>query len=144
MKRLILLLSIIALVFTSCGSDDDGGSSQDPIIGTWKYHKYFENGVEQTVTVCEKQETFVFNSNGTFEYAYYEEDIDDNCVLEESFSGTWSNDGNGMYTQYIGGDAYSRQITFENNTFYYEDVYDFGTPNDTSDDITDKEVYIKQ
>ncbi len=49
-----------------------------------------------------------------------------------------------MYTQYIEGDSYTEELTFENNTFYYEDIYDNETPNDTSDDITEREVYIRQ
>lgn len=138
MKKLVLLLSVFALVFISCSSDDDS-SSQDPLIGTWKYHNYIVNGVEDTPTDCEMQETFVFSSDGTFDYTYYEEDFEDNCVLEESISGTWTNDGNEIYTQNIEGESYSQELGFEGNTFYYEDVYTFEGVT-----YTEREVYIKQ
>ncbi|WP_225035384.1 lipocalin family protein [Winogradskyella sp. SM1960] len=144
MKKVFLLLSVFALVFASCSSNNDDDASIDPIVGTWKYHKYFENGVEQTVTDCEKEETLIFNSNGTFEYIYFDEDMDGNCLLDESISSTWSNDGDGFYTQYIENDVATKEIIFENNTFYFEDFYDNETPDDTSDDMTFKDVFIKQ
>jgi len=46
MKKLLLLF-VTALTVMACSSDDDTPPpTQDPIIGTWKYFKYFENGVE--------------------------------------------------------------------------------------------------
>ena len=96
------------------------------------------------LTSCEKEETLIFNSNGTFEYIYFDEDMDGNCLLDESISSTWSNDGDGFYTQYIENDVATKEIIFENNTFYFEDYYDNETPDDTSDDMTFKDVFIKQ
>jgi len=144
MKKMILFLSVFALVFTSCSSDNDDDAPIDPLVGTWKYYKFFENGVEQTVSDCESEETFVFNSDGTFEYSYFEEDTDGNCELEEFISSTWSNDGDGFYTQYIEDDVATQELIFEDNTFYFEDFYDNGTPDDTLDDITYKDVFIRQ
>lgn len=134
MKKAVLFFSIFTVIFTSCNSDDDGSSQQDPIIGTWKYHKTFVNGMEQILTDCEKQETFIFMSNNTVEYEYYEEDESDNCLLEENASGTWSNNGNNEYALDFGFGPTSRTLTFENNTFYYDDVFE---------DFTFRDVYIR-
>ena len=143
MKKLILFLSVFALVFTSCSSDDDSGSGQDPFIGTWKYFKYIQNGVEQTLDSCDIEETLVVAANGDYMASFYYE-IDGNCELDEAVSGTWQNVGNSSYALTIEGFTYTEQVTFEGNTFYYDYIDDNGTPDDTSDDITEREVYIKQ
>lgn len=134
MKKAVLFLSFLTLIFTSCSSDDDSSSQQDPIIGTWKYHKAFVNGVEQTLTDCEKQETFVFKSNDTVDYKYYEEEVSGNCLLEEDASGTWSNNGNNLYALDFGFGPTTQALTFENDTFYFDDVYEGDTY---------REVYIR-
>ncbi|WP_298237369.1 lipocalin family protein [uncultured Algibacter sp.] len=133
MRKLILLFSILTLVLTSCSSDDSS-SSQDLIVGTWTYYKAFTNGIEEVLSDCEKQETFVFSSNGVIDYTYYEEDGLGNCLLEESISGSWINEGNNVYTLTFAGESSSETLTFENNTFYYEE---------TSGTDVYKEVYIK-
>ncbi|SFZ90474.1 Lipocalin-like domain-containing protein [Flaviramulus basaltis] len=120
MKKVILLLSVFAVVLTSCSSDDDS-SSQDPIIGTWNYYKAYTNGNEEVLDECEKQEKFIFKSDGLVDYEYYEEDESNNCLLEEEVSGTWSNEGNNMYTLNFGFGDSTQTLTFESNTFYYED-----------------------
>jgi len=138
MKKLVLLLSVCALMLTSCNSDDDSGS-QDLILGTWTYHKLFIDDVEAQLTACDMQETFVFNENGTYSYAYYEL-IQGVCELEESDSGTWANDGNSIYTLSINGQTASEDITFEDNMFYFE-YAEIGDPADPVL-VTYKEVYI--
>ena len=134
MKKLILLFSVAAFLFTSCNSDDDSSSSQDPLIGTWTYYKTFTNGNEEVLSVCEKQEMFTFNSNGSVDYEYYEEDALGNCLLEEDISGTWTNESNSMYALDFGDGPSTQTLSFENNTFYYDDI-------DGSD--TYREVYIR-
>ena len=139
MKKLILCLSVFVLVFTSCSSDDDS-DSQDSIIGTWTFHKSFIDDVEQTLTSCEMQETFTFNSDGTVSYKYYEV-IQDICELEESTSGLWANDGNSIYTLTIEGENSSQEITFEANTFYFENA-DAIDPLDPVL-VTSRQVFIR-
>lgn len=145
MKKLILPFSILALLFTSCSSDDDAtASTQDPFIGTWSYYKYLENGVEQPLDPCENEETIVVSENGDFSAVYYDDNIDGDCVLDETFTGTWSNSGNSIYDFTGDEGATSSLITFEGNTFYFIDSYDNGTPDDTSDDTVYKDVYLRQ
>lgn len=139
MKKLILFLSVFTLVFSSCGNDDDS-SSQDQIIGTWTFHKLFIDDIEQSLTSCQMQETFNFKSNGTVSYKYFEV-IQGVCELEESNSGTWSNDGNSIYTLKIEGNNSSEELTFVANTFYFE----HSDAIDPLDPVfaTYKEVYIR-
>jgi hypothetical protein len=119
MKKLILVLSLIAIAFTSCSKDDDNESSQDLLIGTWTYSSAFEDGVEIPLTDCEKQETEVFNANGTFTVTTYD-DFDGPCVEDGTISGTWVNSGNGNYTITVFGFPFEVKITFEGNTHSFE------------------------
>ena len=143
MKKLILCLSALAIVFTSCSSDDDSSSSQDPLIGTWKVFKYFENGVEVPLEPCENEETLVFSANGDLSFTDYIDNAG-TCEIDESATGTWTNLGSGSYSTTLFGFTSTEEITFEGNTFYIEDNDDNGTPTDPSDDIVYRDVYIKQ
>ena len=116
MKKLILVLSLVAIAFSSCSKDDNNDPSQDLLIGTWTYFSAFEDGVEVPLTDCEKQETQVFNANGTFTMTFYD-DFDGPCVEDGSISGTWVNSGNGIYTATIFGQSIEQAITFDGNTY---------------------------
>ena len=133
MKKLVLLFSMITLVFMSCSSDDDGGSN-DSIVGTWKYYKYIENGVEEELDLCENEETLIFAENGDFTGMDYM----GNCILVDTFTGTWTSSGS-IYSITSEGETNSAEVIFEGNTFYIEDTYNNGI-----EDITSREVYIKQ
>jgi len=56
MKKLICLLAIIAIGFTSC-------HSANPIIGTWQ----LESILGEELTDSEKEATFTMNKDGSFE-----------------------------------------------------------------------------
>lgn len=144
MKKLILLLTAFTFVFTSCSSDDDNTPSQDPLIGAWNYYKYFENGVEEPLDPCETDETFVVLADGTFSAEYFDEVTVGSCESAGAFNGTWENLGSGTYALTSSGFTDEEDVTFDGNTFYFEDTYDNGTPGDTSDDIVYRDVYIRQ
>ena len=135
MKKLILLLSVITLTFSSCDSDDDS-SSQDPIIGIWNYHQGFENNEEYELSSCDKQDEITFNSDGTFSSKSYYENEDEICTLDNLSTGTWENLGDNLYEFIDDEDNYTSEttITFSDDTFYFID-------EDGSD--TYKDVYIK-
>ena len=143
MKKLILCLSVFALVFTSCSSDDDSSPAQDQLIGTWNYYKYFENGDELPLEPCESEETIVFSANGDLSFADYIDNAGA-CEIDEAATGTWANLGSGSYSITIFGFTSTEDITFEGNTFYFEYTDDNGTLTDPSDDIVYREVYIRQ
>ena len=141
MKKLILLFSVVAFTFSSCGSDDDGGSSSvgDPFVANWQHYKYFENGVEVALEPCEDEETFQVLTNGSVVSTYYEEDLSNNCQVDEVLSGTWSNGGaNGVYFIALDGDTETWEVQFDGNTFYYEET----TFDGTTSTVT-REVFIK-
>ncbi|WP_159018671.1 lipocalin family protein [Algibacter sp. L3A6] len=133
MKKLILLLSVITLTFSSCSSDDD---SQDSIIGIWNYYQSFENDEEYELDTCEKQDEIIFNADGTFSTKGYYENEDDVCSLDYESTGTWVNLGDNIYEFTDDEDNYTSTATiiFSGNTFYFID-------EDGSD--TYKDVYIK-
>jgi hypothetical protein len=131
MKKTILLLCVLALLFSSCNKDDDNGPSQDLLIGTWKYSNAFEDGVEISLSDCEKSETQIFNADGTFTVTIFD-DFDGPCIEDFTFSGTWSNSGNSIYTVTALGETFSQAISFQDNTYsvttedagtVYVDVY---------------------
>ena len=133
MKKLILLLSVITLTFSSCSSDDD---SQDSIIGIWNYYQSFENDEEYELDTCEKQDEIIFNADGTFSTKSYYENEDGVCSLDYESTGTWVNLGDNIYEFTDDEDNYTSTATiiFSGNTFYFID-------EDGSD--TYKDVYIK-
>ncbi|MEL0651656.1 lipocalin family protein [Algibacter sp. TI.3.09] len=133
MKKLILLLSVITLTFSSCSSDDD---SQDSIIGIWNYYQSFENDEEYELDTCEKQDEIIFNADGTFSTKGYYENEDGVCSLDYESTGTWVNLGDNIYEFTDDEDDYTSTATiiFSGNTFYFID-------EDGED--TYKDVYIK-
>ncbi|HNU58464.1 MAG TPA: lipocalin family protein [Aquaticitalea sp.] len=112
----------LTLIFTSCSNDDDSSSQQDPVIGTWKYYKYYANSVEIPLSECEKQKTIVFRSDNTLDFEFYEENESGTCVLVLELEGTWSNEGGNVYAMDFGEGPSNQVLTFESNTFYIEDV----------------------
>ena len=138
MKKLLLVFSVFVLVFTSCGNNDDDTPTLDQFIGTWKYFKHFENGVEETLDLCETEFTLQVLEDGTFIETYYMEGPNNTCVVDETFTTTWTNEGGGNYSFDFDGDVEIIPITFENNTFYIQETY-----NDNTDDITTRDVFIR-
>lgn len=137
MKK-ILILVLIALTFMACPDDDDTPITiNTSIIGTWKYYKTFENGMEDFLDLCEKEETLIFSSNGDYSGAYYDE-FNGECQLEDNVAGSWSNTEN-IYNITVDGETESVTIFFENDTFYFEDVDVFD-----GETTTYKEVYKRQ
>ena len=143
MKKLFIIP--MALLLFACPSDDDVPQlTQDQVIGTWKYSAYIEDGQAQPLDPCETEETLVFSVNGNFNAMSFEENIDGNCILEYEASGTWVNIGSNNYVLTIDGGDNTEELFFEANTFYLQYIDDYGTPNDTSDDVTVRDVYTKQ
>jgi len=149
MKKLLLLLTVFTLTFTSCSNDDDGGCSPtgpDPIIGVWNVKAIFVDNVEQPQFPCLTESTVNFQADGNLTTTVYESNpISGDCEIEEIVNFTWVNAGNGDYTVTDEfGEADTQQVVFEDDTFYTEEVDDNGTPGDTSDDTIDRIVYQKQ
>lgn len=130
MKKLILILSITLLIFTSCNNDDDSTTPVvDSFIGTWTNSKLLLNNVEQPIDNCDMQSAFTINSDGTFTESSYFTNSDGICELDFEDPGTWENLGNNgyriTYDPDSDGDIYTEDITVTNNTFsvFYDDPF---------------------
>ncbi|TYB78615.1 lipocalin family protein [Bizionia myxarmorum] len=135
MKKLILLLSVLALTVSSCSSDDDVATVQESFVGTWKFYKAFEDGVEVVYDTCDYEDTIIVDGSGTFTTNGYQANVNGGCDLTNTETGTWLNLGNGMYSLTSDGETYTEEIKFEENRMYFDEV-DGGTVY--------REVYIKQ
>ncbi len=68
-----LNLTLLVFLLVSCEGDDDAQSEQDlsletnSIIGTWQW----ESTDWRSLTICEKQSTFHFKSDGALEIVLY-------------------------------------------------------------------------
>ena len=76
MKKVILFFTLATFILTSCSSDDsdNSSSSQDLLIGTWTWHQSYFNGEEQSLDDCDKMDTIVINSDGTFNESFFYDD----------------------------------------------------------------------
>ena len=143
MKKIALLLCALTIVFSSCGSDDDSSSNQDPLIGIWKPYKEFENNIEIPLGDCKEIDRLTFNTDGTSNIKFHESD-NDTCVLEEDRNGTWVNEGGNTYTTTLDNlpsATNTSELFFENNTFYVESTEIDGIIDPVT--ITTRQVFIR-
>lgn len=119
MKKTILFLAVFTLVLISCSKDNN--LPPDSLVGTWNLYQRFENNVEQTLTDCDRRDVFQVNADGTVVTSDFD-DLAGPCILDEMTAGTWENRGNNMYALTFSGSTETREISFENNTFSFEDV----------------------
>jgi major membrane immunogen (membrane-anchored lipoprotein) len=81
---LLMGLFVCMLVLTSCSkSDDDGGSSSNPLVGTW-----YTEGEEKGYPTYEE---ITYNANNTCTWRDYKSD---KTTIKETDSGTYKVDGN--------------------------------------------------
>lgn len=97
---LLLGLFVCMSVLTSCSKDDDGGSSSNPLVGTWRA-EIEEKGVQQYWDV-----TF----NADFSWSVLEYNKEDKKI-HESESGTYKYmDETTIILTNTKGEVYSRRI----------------------------------
>lgn len=111
MKKL-LVLSIAIFSLVSCSSNEEV-LKEDPFIGTWSL--FSVNGEE--VSDCEKNTTIIIAKGGVYT-ASYSFDNPDTCFNEESFTGTWTNEGDKNYTTTGDGDNESSNIILKDSNTY--------------------------
>jgi len=94
--KLLLALFATAAIFSSCGSDDDSGSTSASIVGKWAYSKtgFSVGGQEQLenythTTGCNK-DYIQFLSDGKF----YDVEYPTGCRPDTISSGTYVKNGN--------------------------------------------------
>ena len=89
-----LLITFTTILF-SCQSDDDA-TTNDPIVGKWKYTSQTINGVESEFDECEKKSTITFLDNkSVISNDFFEEE---GVCTEEIYRATWELLENGFYS----------------------------------------------
>lgn len=95
MRKIILLLVFLVSLITiiSCSNDD---SPSDPLVGRWKLIEiiYNEDSLDPG---CNGEGILKFFINGTYSVDLYLEDINNDCIFEETINGVWNNLGEGKY-----------------------------------------------
>lgn len=122
MKKSFLFLSLMlgllfsATVLTSCSKDDDGGSSSNPLVGTWRA-EVEEKGVLQY---------WEFTFNADFSWSVMEYNKEDKKI-HDSDSGTYKfMDDTTIILTNSEGNVYSRRFKItDGNKFEFLD-YDHG------------------
>jgi hypothetical protein len=71
MKKLISLFGIIALMLTSCGSDDDSSQDSAGVLGNWIIEEFTVNGILVHPEECGHLENITFNNNMTYYLELY-------------------------------------------------------------------------
>ncbi len=125
MKKTLLYLFAITLVFASCKKDDDAMDTDDNeanIVGTWKITSETENGVPLTLDECEVLGTINFRSNGTATDTYY---YGENCAMTDVENYNYSINDDQLTISYGDNESYTVTITTLNNTtLKIEDSYE--------------------
>ena len=122
MKKSFLFLSLMfgllfsATVLTSCSKDDDGGSSSNPLVGTWRA-EVEEKGVLQY---------WEFTFNADFSWSVMEYNKEDKKI-HDSDNGTYKfMDDTTIILTNSEGNVYSRRFKItDGNKFEFLD-YDHG------------------
>lgn len=131
MKKVKLVLAaIISILFVFCYSCE---SKSESILGTWKYSRSVEHGIEVELDSCERQDGFVFLEDGTFTAAYYYLNEDTNkCALDGKNSGTWQKKDKNTYAIDYEGEVFEIHIKNDSLFINYED------------NIAKEEIYTKK
>jgi len=128
MKKIFLLFFSLALL-TSCSSDDDGGNSgDDKILGKWFVAEINNSGaLNLSASDCNQQSFIDFKADGNADSAFYSENGGE-CILEDSDTSSWSNEGSSRYKftipfEGIGSQAGRVEFNSSNTSFsFYPDL----------------------
>ena len=126
MKRLILVLTVFTLVFSSCSSDDDSNSSVEnySIIGEWTITQRIVNGVEEAIGECEPTSIYRYSADGSYYEKHYAAVLGSSCLENPFFevNGDWSKEDNETYIVATAQGTSSFKINFiTENTHKLED-----------------------
>lgn len=109
MKKYLILALLIAFVFTSCSSDDDGNTNEpDPILGTWVLVEAPDAFMDPHA--CPDDSIVTFTDDNGVHGVFYQEDHD--CQANES-TGAWENLGDNQYRLDFPLGTLEGDVTFE-------------------------------
>lgn len=115
MRRFLLTLSVLTLVFISCTKKSDALQDADSFIGSWSLHRSFLNGVELNLSECAKQSTIEIYENGTMTSFTYD-DFTGTCQMDDVDNSTWENKGNNIYEIISNGVVSTISVAFQGDT----------------------------
>ena len=105
---IMLVVSVTAVFFTSCSSDDDEDSSKDinvqEVVGTWTCTASTDNVDGKTITGYMVGESITISEDGKF-----------SSTASSIGNGTWKLDGNKMSAKNTYGDTFSATIVVSGN-----------------------------
>lgn len=103
----MLVVSVTAMVFTSCSSDDDGSKGFDfqEVIGTWTCTASTDKVGGQTLTGYMVDKTITIKENGQF-----------TSTSNSIGNGTWVLNGNQITATNTSGDIFSITLVVSGNT----------------------------
>jgi len=103
MKKLNLIILLIAATFISCSSDDDTSNKETSnLVGTWEftYRKQSSNTIADNLDNCEKTSTIEFKPDNTYTEKTFVE-ISGNCVSDGKYDGSWSTSSNQLTLKFV-------------------------------------------
>src|SRR5215212_7042595 len=108
MKKTLLSAAVFCLVAIGCKKDDNCDLSAEKLVGSYRLTglTYKTSGsatatdVYNQIPPCERDDLYVFNSNGTTNYV----DAGTLCAQQGNFTSSWSLSGN---TLFFAGDSYN-------------------------------------
>ena len=106
----MLVVSVTAMVFTSCSSDDDGdGGSQDinaqEVFGTWTCTESTDNVNGQSMFGYMVGKSITISEDGKF-----------SSTASSIGNGTWVLDGNKISAKNTSGDTFNATLSVSGNT----------------------------
>ena len=105
----MLVVSVTAMVFTSCSSDDDGdgsnGFNAQEVFGTWTCTASTDKMDGQTITGYMVDKTITIKEDGKF-----------TSTSSSIGNGTWVLDGNQITATNTSGDIFSITLVVSGNT----------------------------
>ncbi|MEO6405744.1 MAG: lipocalin family protein [Ferruginibacter sp.] len=108
MKKLLGLIAFSGILFSSCKKDNNCDLNSASVAGSYKItslkYKQTPSSPEvdlyNSLSACEKDDIYIFDSNGSFNY----QDAGTICNPSGSYNSSWSLSGN---TLTYDGDAYN-------------------------------------
>jgi hypothetical protein len=134
MKKRALILGIAIIGFSMLISFNYylEDSTKDPLVGTWKYCRHFENNIEIDLDKCEKEDTYIFLEDGTFKETYYYMDESNNCKVDRKNTGSWGHQKDNVYFIDYEGEKFETTLKKDTLIVSYEEG------------ITKKEMYVRE
>lgn len=141
MKKFLALGCLTALLFASCSDDDSSSVDMSKLVGKWYNASITANG--QTIPyddneVCGKDYIEFTSDKVVKQVDVY--DCDGNTPVSDSYSGTYSTDGNKITITIFEQSATATVTRLDGNTLSVTYKEDFDEDGDT-EDVT--ETYTK-